>query len=216
MRQKKGFTLIELLVVIAIIALLLAVLMPSLAKVKEAGRRIVCGSHMHELGLSIRLYCEQEDDFLPAMRVASNGVVNNTQATNHHARWWRTLGSSGGHSYWNLGLLWKAGILEGNGKIFFCPGSKAKFKYKDYAVDGGDYVKGKAILETELYITDMVGGTYGDVSVADEMGVGADGKLYLIAGLTDSDFTTFKTTFIVTEKVTLFTGDAIIVKGKIK
>ncbi len=45
MRKKKGFTLIELLVVIAIIAMLLAILMPALGKVKKLAMRLVCGTN---------------------------------------------------------------------------------------------------------------------------------------------------------------------------
>jgi prepilin-type N-terminal cleavage/methylation domain-containing protein len=136
MKRQKGFTLIELLVVIAIIALLLAVIVPSLAKVKEVARRSICSSRMHELGLSIHLYCGQENGILPPMVVWSNGDVDNKQDTNHHARWWRIQNTPGIISWWNLGLLWKAGILQDDGKIFFCPSKKAMFKYEDYTGKG--------------------------------------------------------------------------------
>ena len=64
--MKKGFTLIELLVVIAIIALLLAILMPSLAKVKMKARSIVCMSNMKQQSLIFTLYTNDNDGRYPA------------------------------------------------------------------------------------------------------------------------------------------------------
>lgn len=60
--QIRGFTLIELLVVIAIIALLLAILMPSLQKVKKIAQTVVCSSNMKQLALGNLLYAAENDD----------------------------------------------------------------------------------------------------------------------------------------------------------
>ena len=62
MIKKKGFTLIELLVVIAIIALLLAILLPSLRMVKEQARRMICATHLKSIGNGIVLYSEANDN----------------------------------------------------------------------------------------------------------------------------------------------------------
>lgn len=61
-RQKRGFTLIELLVVISIIALLLAILMPSLGKVKEKAREVVCRSNLKQWGVVFLLYTQDNND----------------------------------------------------------------------------------------------------------------------------------------------------------
>ncbi len=61
-KKSRGFTLIELLVVIAIIALLLSVLMPSLQRVKEQARLVVCQSASRQLGLAAMLYTGDNDD----------------------------------------------------------------------------------------------------------------------------------------------------------
>jgi prepilin-type N-terminal cleavage/methylation domain-containing protein len=66
-RQKKGFTLIELLVVIAIIALLLAILLPSLSKAKEIAKRVVCKSNLKTQFLACTLYFNDYKDRLPDM-----------------------------------------------------------------------------------------------------------------------------------------------------
>ncbi len=58
MTGKKGFTLIELLVVIAIIALLLAILMPSLSKAKEAAKRVYCLINTKQLMLAWIMYAD--------------------------------------------------------------------------------------------------------------------------------------------------------------
>jgi prepilin-type N-terminal cleavage/methylation domain-containing protein len=63
--KKKGFTLIELLVVIAIIAMLLAILMPALNKVKKIAQRVVCGTNLKGLGTAQSVYSnDYEDQFV--------------------------------------------------------------------------------------------------------------------------------------------------------
>ena len=61
MDKRKGFTLIELLVVIAIIALLMAILMPALARVKRQARAVVCRSNLRNLSLAAMLYVEDNN-----------------------------------------------------------------------------------------------------------------------------------------------------------
>lgn len=58
--RRSGFTLIEVLVVVAIIALLIAILLPSLAAAKFQSRVTVCQSNLHQLGVGITAYASEQ------------------------------------------------------------------------------------------------------------------------------------------------------------
>ena len=61
MGRRRGFTLIELLVVIAIIAVLMAILMPSLSKVRDQARQINCTANLRQWNLQFNMYVGDND-----------------------------------------------------------------------------------------------------------------------------------------------------------
>ena len=63
--RRKGFTLVELLVVIAIIALLMGILMPALARVRQLAFRMTCGTNLSGIGKAMLIYSNDYDDELP-------------------------------------------------------------------------------------------------------------------------------------------------------
>ncbi len=120
--KKKGFTLIELLVVISIIALLLAILMPSLAKVKEMARTLICTTRLRSCATYVNIYMEE-----------NNGSFINNKWQNPLENNWKTL----------LHYLWKD-----SPEIFMCPTtgidknppySASELEYAVY--ENGQYVR---------------------------------------------------------------------------
>ena len=64
-RYYSGFTLVELLVVISIIALLLAILMPSLQKARNQAKQVACKQRLHQIGIAIAAYASENKGKYP-------------------------------------------------------------------------------------------------------------------------------------------------------
>jgi prepilin-type N-terminal cleavage/methylation domain-containing protein/prepilin-type processing-associated H-X9-DG protein len=74
MNERRAFTLIELLVVIAVIAILAAILLPTLGQAKLSARRMTCVNNLRQLGLASQMYWDDHDgDAFRYILGATNG-----------------------------------------------------------------------------------------------------------------------------------------------
>jgi prepilin-type N-terminal cleavage/methylation domain-containing protein len=121
---RRGFTLIELLVVVAIIALLIAILLPSLANARRLSVRTACGTNLKGIGTAIGLYAAASDESMPLSYRGSFGY-----------NYGMTGGQTGGNEFYSMhfisrfdanwrGLNFWLGDLTGGAasKIWACPG----------------------------------------------------------------------------------------------
>ena len=122
--SKRGFTLIELLVVIAIIAILLAILLPSLQRVKEQARVVMCLTNFKAIGVGMFLYAEGQE-----------GKLMTNEDAMHPYTAYRGDGAydvEPKHSTaMKLGLLYETGIIE-DPEIFYCPSNPSSQKSRLY------------------------------------------------------------------------------------
>jgi len=73
---RRGFTLVELLVVIGIIALLISILLPSLAKAQEQGRRTKCLANMKSMGMAFQMYVNENKTSVCAVNWGDSPTTN--------------------------------------------------------------------------------------------------------------------------------------------
>ena len=111
---RSGFTLIELLVVVSIVALLLAIMLPSIGRVREDARRTVCVANMKNLGVAMFAYSADHQDRGPQIMPRMGRTAP------------RTLLARSGQLV-NMGTLWPTAMSDA--KAFLCPSQK-KFNFR--------------------------------------------------------------------------------------
>ncbi len=130
--KRSGFTLIETLVVVAIIALLLAILLPSLSRARQLARSAQCLNNVRQMAIAAHSYASAQGRFPPYLGSGPDATVSYGWDLQVRYRW------EGGQRKATAkpGLLWQGKTIEA---INQCPSYKGGDNWADYPYTGYNY-----------------------------------------------------------------------------
>jgi len=130
--KRKGFTLVELLVVIAIIALLMGILMPALARVRQLAFRMTCGTNLSGIGKAMMIYANDYEDELPRAggRSSTWGQIANWMAADRYSAFTLAADGTGGKATISSCFYLLVKYAEVTPKSFVCKSDAGTNEFK--------------------------------------------------------------------------------------
>lgn len=127
--RRSAFSLLDILVSVTVIAVLIALLLPTLYAMRETTRKVVCLSNVRQLGLGLAMYADDYEGSLPLSDFAPRrrGAGNFPEPENM-----MVLRRSGDDNFDGLGWLFSVEYLP-EPSVYYCPSHRGEHPYNRYS-----------------------------------------------------------------------------------
>jgi len=122
--REENFTLVELLVIVGVIAVMVGLLLPALAKVKEKGRQTQCANNLKQVACATQFYGDDYNGYVPGEPLYQNDGSAVMMAL---CPYFNICRANGEQLPYNGDLT-----LVENAKVFRCPSERSDYYYKQY------------------------------------------------------------------------------------
>lgn len=127
-RARGAFSLVDVLVTISVITVLIGIMLPTVAGVRETTRKLVCASNTRQLGLGAVMFAEDHRGTLPTSKFALK-YANDPMA--QPASMMLVRVQEPGTGWDGLGILFEQDYLTASG-VYYCPSHHGMHHYRDY------------------------------------------------------------------------------------
>lgn len=132
--RRKGFTLIELLVVISVLSLLMAVLVPALARARQQGKSVACLGNLRQMAITAQMYADYNDDHYPLTQDVS--IEQDDKIYEYVWDFVTIINKTDGSKILEPGILWEG---HGISQIQQCPSFKGADNWGGEPYTGYNY-----------------------------------------------------------------------------